>query len=56
MFFKEYSRFALPQNLFMTFNYEATDKDLSEEQRQRMLARQALVATSALPQGQELGL
>lgn len=56
MSFKGYGRYGLTQALFEEFNFEATDSDLTEVERQAMLAQQALVASGEQPKTEPLGL
>ncbi len=56
MFFKGYDRYGLSKTLFEQFNYAATETELSEFERQRMLAQQALVASGPRPKTAPLGL
>jgi hypothetical protein len=56
MFYKGYGRFGLPEDLWRQFNFDATERGLSEQQRQEMLAKQALLASTGTPRTQELGL
>jgi len=56
MFFKGYSRFGLEKDLWEEFNFEEGSSSVAEEDRQRMLAQQARVASGNRPQAQELGL
>ncbi len=56
MHYKGYSRFGLNKDLWQRFNFEEGNADIPEEQRQRMLALQALVASGDIPQAHEIGL
>ena len=56
MFFKGYARFGLAQGVWNDFNSADSDGDLSEQQRQRLLVIQALVASGPRPQLTEVGL
>lgn len=56
MFYKGYARFGLDKELWEAFNFEEGTRDVAEEDRQRKLAQQALVASSERPLTQELGL
>jgi len=56
MFFKGYTRHGLSREVFDSFNYEATDNELTETERQSMLAQQAIVASGAQPETESLGL
>lgn len=56
MFFKGYDRYGLDKDLWEEFNFEEGNSSVLEEDRQRMLAQQALVASGPQPTAQELGL
>ncbi len=56
MFFKGYARYGLDEDLWEEFNFEEGNSSVPEEDRQRMLAQQALVASGPQPTAQELGL
>jgi hypothetical protein len=56
MFFKGYSRYGLEKDLWKEFNFEEGSTTVLEEDRQMMLAQQALVASGPQPQAEELGL
>ena len=56
MHFKGYERYGLPKELWEPFNFEEGLDGVSEKDRQRYLKQQALVASSAKPQGEGLGL
>lgn len=56
MFYNGYARFGLAKDVWESFNFEEGSREVSEADRQRMLAQQALVASGPRPQAQELGL
>jgi len=56
MFFKGYGRYGLEKGLWEEFNFEEGNSSVPEEDRQRMLTQQALVASGPQPTAQELGL
>lgn len=56
MHFKGYSRYGLSKSLWEPFNFEEGISGVSEKERDGLLKLQALVASSATPQGKELGL
>lgn len=56
MNFKGYARYGLKKDLWEAFNFEEGLSDMPESRRFDYLKRQALVASTATPQGEELGL
>lgn len=56
MHFKGYARHGLAKDLWTEFNFEEGNSSVAEEDRQRMLAVQALVASSDLPETENVGL
>ena len=56
MNFKGYARYGLKKDLWEEFNFEEGLSDMPESRRFEYLKRQALVASTATPQGEELGL
>jgi len=56
MNFKGYDRYGLPKSKWEPFNFEEGLSGVSEAKRQVYLKQQALVASSAKPQGEVLGL
>ncbi|MBX7458033.1 hypothetical protein K3152_07215 [Qipengyuania sp. 1NDH17] len=56
MFYKGYARFGLDKDLWEAFNFEEGARAVVEEDRQRKLAQQALVASGERPTTQDLGL
>lgn len=56
MHFKGYARHGLAKDLWKEFNFEEGNSSVAEEDRQRMLAVQALVASSDLPATENIGL
>ncbi|MEN3749966.1 hypothetical protein TPR58_22530 [Sphingomonas sp. HF-S3] len=54
MYFKGYQRFGLRKVLWSEFNFEDGDPKITENIRQTYLQRQAKVASSPMPQAQEL--
>lgn len=56
MGFKGYRRYGLAKPLWETFHFEEGHSDFPEDKRHDYLKRQALVASSAKPDGKELGL
>jgi len=55
MSFKGYERHGLSKALWQKFNFEEGLTGVSEEERQRLLKQQALVAATARPDTKELG-
>jgi hypothetical protein len=49
MRFKEYRVFGLPENLWERFNFEEGNRQIPEEERQRLLRLQARVASGPAP-------
>ncbi len=56
MSFKGYRRYGLEKELWQKFHFEEGFSDVEEQQRERCLRQQALVASRAQPSGEELGL
>lgn len=56
MHFKGYQRYGLKKDLWEEFHFEEGLSDMPESRRFDYLKRQALVAATATPQGEELGL
>lgn len=56
MHFKGYDRYGLNKDLWSEFNFEEGLSGITEKDRERYLRQQALVASSATPQGKVLGL
>lgn len=56
MHYKGYQRFGLEKERWQTFNFEEGLSSVKEPDRQRMLAQQALVASSPIPEQKDLGL
>ncbi|MFL9842679.1 hypothetical protein ABS767_17040 [Sphingomonas sp. ST-64] len=56
MNFKGYRRYGLSKDLWQEFHFEEGLSDMPESRRFDYLKRQALVAATANPQGEELGL
>lgn len=56
MHFKGYGRYGLSKDLWTEFNFEEGLSGVTEAVRLERLKRQALVASAAKPQGEELGL
>lgn len=56
MNYKGYGRYGLPKDLWKAFNFEEGFSGVKDDERQRYLRQQALVASAHRPQGQELGL
>lgn len=56
MNFKGYQRYGLSKALWEEFHFEEGLSDMPERRRFDYLKRQALVASSAVPEGKELGL
>jgi hypothetical protein len=56
MHYKGYQRFGLEKSLWQKFNFEEGYSSIDEKDRQRMLAQQAKVASSAGPDRKDLGL
>lgn len=56
MHFKGYGRYGLSKDLWTEFNFEEGLSGVTEAVRLDRLKQQALVASTAKPQGQELGL
>nr|WP_298925885.1 hypothetical protein [uncultured Erythrobacter sp.] len=56
MHFKGYARHGLTKDLWKEFNFEEGGGSVEEEARQRMIAVQALVASSDLPATENIGL
>lgn len=56
MNFKGYARYGLSKELWQEFHFEEGLSDMPESRRFDYLKRQALVAATAQPQGEELGL
>lgn len=56
MSFKGYDRFGLSKQVWQTFNFEEGNNTVDEDVRTGFLKQQALVASSAAPQGKALGL
>lgn len=56
MHFKGYERYGLPKDLWQEFNFEEGLTGVSDKERQRYLKQQALVASSAKPATEGLGL
>lgn len=56
MHFKGYARHGLAKNLWKEFNFEEGNSTVAEEDRQKMLAVQALVASSELSGKEDIGL
>lgn len=56
MFYMGYQRYGLTKELWEAFNFEEGNNSVPEEERQRLLARQALVASGPRPETTELGL
>ncbi len=56
MFFKGYARHGLSKELWRKFNFEEGSKDVAESDRQKMLAIQALVASSDAITAEDIGL
>jgi len=56
MYYKGYARHGLKKDLWEEFHFEEGLSDMPESRRFGFLKRQALVASSAKPEGKELGL
>ena len=56
MNFKGYGRYGLPKELWQTFNFEEGLSGVPAETRLQLLKQQALVAATAQPKGEALGL
>ena len=56
MSFKGYDRFGLSKPIWQTFNFEEGNNSVDEDVRTGFLKQQALVASSARPEGKALGL
>lgn len=56
MSYKGYQRYGLDKEVWEAFNFEEGNSEVPENERQVMLAQQALVASSTTPQSEELGL
>ena len=56
MYYKGYQRHGLKKDLWEEFHFEEGLSDMPESRRFGFLKRQALVASSAKPEGKELGL
>jgi hypothetical protein len=56
MNFKGYGRYGLSKDLWTEFNFEEGLSGVGEDERRRMLAQQALVASGQRPAAKELGL
>jgi len=56
MRFKGYARHGLAKDLWQEFNFEEGNSSVEEEARQRMLAVQALVASSDAIEAEDIGL
>ena len=56
MHYKGYQRFGLEKSLWQKFNFEEGYSSIDEGDRQRMLAQQARVASTAGPDRKDLGL
>lgn len=56
MYFKGYERYGLPKELWEEFNFEEGLSGVNETRREGYLKQQALVASSAKPEGKALGL
>jgi len=56
MHYKGYQRFGLEKSLWQKFNFEEGYSSIDEGDRQRMLAQQAKVASTAGPDRKDLGL
>ena len=56
MHFKGYTRHGLEKDLWQEFNFEEGNTSVAEEDRQRMLAVQALVASSDTITAEDIGL
>ncbi len=56
MHFKGYARHGLAKDLWQEFNFEEGNSTVEEEDRQRMLAVQALVASSDAIEAEDIGL
>jgi hypothetical protein len=56
MHLKGYGRYGLPKDLWQAFNFEEGLSGVDFETRLKLLKQQALVASSASPKGESLGL
>lgn len=56
MYYKGYQRYGLKKDLWEAFHFEEGLSDMPESRRFDFLKRQALVASTAKPEGKELGL
>lgn len=56
MYYKGYHRYGLKKDLWEEFHFEEGLSDMPESRRFDYLKRQALVASTAKPEGKELGL
>lgn len=56
MSFKGYDRYGLSKPIWQTFNFEEGNNSVDEDVRTGFLKQQALVASSARPEGKALGL
>ena len=56
MSFKGYARIGLDKEVWEEFNFEEGAREVAEADRQQMIVRQALVASRARPEVEELGL
>jgi hypothetical protein len=55
MFFKEYKRYGMAKDIWVTFNFEEGNGQLSDEERAIFILKQAKIASGPKPQAKDIG-